>query len=589
MKHIIHKSQNIQGSMGWISKTFGKVFGGGGSSGPSEYDLLYLERIKHWEGVMKTFYEEYKQAVTPRLNPPKYGDLDMILSNSFVEVIDQLCEGPIGGICSDRGIILNNAELMRGVYLDGVAVKVSTKYEWKTSPNDVFNEDAVINNPVAFKGVSVAERINTYPKESNFLSISRYMIDHLRNTFTTREPDLSPDRYIGMDDTIRYEFDVYASEAYGAKGRFGVGATYPKAGADGFVYTNSGGYEKLYFYSPWQPWFLGSSYGIREVPREENVMYNVWPLSIIPKYHDRKYAVTLDYDVQNNITYQYQTAKSLSYFVDRTDIYKNEMISSFEEILSLYAAASAITRRSNKYQKIFIDGLMKRRCGNNWDKKNASTLCEQFLNFQNVELGYAGLIMIKAPSQTETQSTIRLNKLSYDPRYADYEQLQRDNFTQWYFENLGDKDLSNLEFHYITNPNPTITFVNKPSLFAKDIPGIRVHSFLVPEIDENGYYVYSPNTYPNMVGFILIEVIDENLFAYRQDTIYDDYEYYLDSFYWDPTFAPQEFISKLDNRYKTEPFLKGRLTHFLGDCVYTNKFKTEINKITALSLIQIET
>ena len=68
----------------------------------------------------------------PVLNPPKYGELDMIASNSFMEIVDILCDGPIGGIVANKqgttknesGIIVNGTNIFKGIYFDSTPIAI---------------------------------------------------------------------------------------------------------------------------------------------------------------------------------------------------------------------------------------------------------------------------------------------------------------------------------------------------------------------------------------------------------------------------------------------------------------------------------
>lgn len=68
----------------------------------------------------------------PTLDPPKYGELDMIASNSFMEIVDILCDGPIAGIVCNKngsaknesGIVMNGAGILKGIYFDSTPIVI---------------------------------------------------------------------------------------------------------------------------------------------------------------------------------------------------------------------------------------------------------------------------------------------------------------------------------------------------------------------------------------------------------------------------------------------------------------------------------
>ena len=61
------------------------------------------------------------------LSPPKIGDFQFGASFSYIETLDLISDGPIEGLVDTKGNVLSDANISRGVYLDGTAVSVATE------------------------------------------------------------------------------------------------------------------------------------------------------------------------------------------------------------------------------------------------------------------------------------------------------------------------------------------------------------------------------------------------------------------------------------------------------------------------------
>lgn len=60
-----------------------------------------------------------------RLKPPKLGKYEIASSFSYAEVLDLISDGPIEGLVNQDGIVLDNRNILQGVYLDDTPVMVT--------------------------------------------------------------------------------------------------------------------------------------------------------------------------------------------------------------------------------------------------------------------------------------------------------------------------------------------------------------------------------------------------------------------------------------------------------------------------------
>lgn len=123
MKHLCLKEihQKVQGAVNILRNGYLEDRKNGWNA---QFDAKIMKQLAH-KG------DEFKiQAAV--LNPPKYGELDLVSSFSFVEIIDVLCEGPIAGISisklgnntSNGGIAVTDSNILKGIFLDSTPIAV---------------------------------------------------------------------------------------------------------------------------------------------------------------------------------------------------------------------------------------------------------------------------------------------------------------------------------------------------------------------------------------------------------------------------------------------------------------------------------
>ena len=94
MKHFLNKKNKIMGA-GWLSKMFKK---------PEPPKPLPPD------------------IIVATLKPPKLGNVKVMASYDFLEVLELISDGPIEGLVNKNGATLSQLSLFQGVYLDGTAV-----------------------------------------------------------------------------------------------------------------------------------------------------------------------------------------------------------------------------------------------------------------------------------------------------------------------------------------------------------------------------------------------------------------------------------------------------------------------------------
>ena len=66
-----------------------------------------------------------KKPKPPVYRPPVMGELQYGASHSYVETLDLISDGPIGGLVNPLGRVMDGINILQGIYLDDTAVAIS--------------------------------------------------------------------------------------------------------------------------------------------------------------------------------------------------------------------------------------------------------------------------------------------------------------------------------------------------------------------------------------------------------------------------------------------------------------------------------
>ena len=111
--------------------------------------MNHLSRKKKLYGAGKQ-----PKVSPPVLLPPQIGDFQFASSFSYLETLDLISDGPIGGLVNNKGDILYQNELSRGVYLNGTPVSVPTI-------PDEEHESSAANDVSVSKSIQTFDNLDT--------------------------------------------------------------------------------------------------------------------------------------------------------------------------------------------------------------------------------------------------------------------------------------------------------------------------------------------------------------------------------------------------------------------------------------------